>query len=224
MSFTPPFSWQPGEHLAVAGRTGSGKSTLMSHLLTTRRYVLVLKTKPDRVTYPGFKTMAKARAMDDPRNERLVLYPRYEEQQEQIGLALERVWTQGGWTVYADELFYLTKMLGLGLLWERLVTQARSKGVSCVSGMQRPVQVTRFAISESTHVLSFFLEGRDARETMAQAASPVLADATRQLQKFQFAWFYQPNVGSQVVTDKLWVGRLQDLERGAQTPQLVAAR
>lgn len=154
--------------------------------------------------------------MDDPRNTSLVLAPSYERQQDEIALALERVWTQGGWTVYADELFYLTKMLGLGLMWERLVTQARSKGVTCVSGMQRPVQVTRFAISESTHVLSFFLEGRDARDTLATAASPVLADACRKLGKFQFAWFYQPAIGSPNLAEKLWVGRLQDLEQQAR--------
>lgn len=151
--------------------------------------------------------------MDSPRNRKLVLYPSpgsVRVQQEEIALALERVWQHGGWTVYIDELFYVTKMLGLGLMVERLLTQGRSKGISVVCGMQRPTGITRYAISESTHVVSFFLEGRD-RKVLGEAGASIVADAGETLGKYEFAWFYRPERASGQPERMLWTGKLQDL-------------
>lgn len=149
--------------------------------------------------------------MDAPAgSDKIVLAPAYARQQEEIALALERVWTQGGWTVYVDELFYVTSMLGLAKFIERLLTQGRSKGISVIVGMQRPVHVTRFAISEATHVLTFFLEGRDTK-TMAEAASPTIAELGPTLRRHEFAWYYRPERASSNARDYLWRGFAQDL-------------
>ncbi len=178
----------------------------MSHILGLRRYVLVLRTKPDNVTYEGARIIRKAKAMDDPRGERFVLAPAYRDQQEEVALALERVWTQGGWTVYIDETFYLFEQLRLGPFVERLLTQGRSKKISVICAMQRPVRVTRFAISEATHVIAFYLEGRD-RKIMQDAAGERLADIGGQLERYQFGWYHRP-------TREVWTGRFQDLLGG----------
>lgn len=197
-----PFEWRVGEHISVSGQNGSGKSTLVSKILTHRRYVLIIRTKPDDVTYDAH-TVRTAKAMESPRYDRLVLAPRYQDQAIEIGDALERAWMHGRWTVYIDELFYAIEILKLGPEIERLLTQGRSKKISVVCGMQRPVRVTRFALSESSHVVAFYLEGRD-RKTMAESASEQIAQAGASLERYQFAWYYRP-------TRSLWVGRYQDL-------------
>lgn len=148
--------------------------------------------------------------MDQPNAHRLLLSPSYDRQQDEIALALERVWRQGGWTVYIDELFYLTDMLGLSAFVTRLLTQGRSKGISVVVGMQRPVLVTRFAISEATHIISFNLDGRDVK-TMSEAASTKFAKVGATLRKHEFAWMYRPNVAEPDERKWLFRGFAQDL-------------
>ena len=57
---------------------------------------------------------------------------------------------------------------------ERLLTQGRSKGISVVTGMQRPARISRFALSESTHTIAFFLEGRDRKLILIEDAAQAL--------------------------------------------------
>ena len=81
----------------------------------------------------------------------------------------------GRWTVAIDEGFAAEK-LGLGQWIERSLTQGRSKGLTLVYGQQRPVSppgtmVSRFALSQATHVFCFRVEGRDAA-TIAESTTP----------------------------------------------------
>lgn len=85
-----------------------------------------------------------------------------------------------------------------------LLTQGRSKGISVVTGMQRPVGVTRFAISQASHVLCFSQEGRDLK-TVIEATSPRLAGPISQLERYEFVWYNRP-------TREIWRGKLQDLK------------
>lgn len=142
--------------------------------------------------------------MDDTRYESFTLVPRYQEQARQFRIATERIWQHGGWTAYFDELFFLSERLKLGEPIERLLTQGRSKHISVLVGMQRPARVSRFAISESTHVLSFGLEGRDAKE-LSYATTRAVENAVRELPPHHFVWFKRPRT--------VWTGTL-DLRAG----------
>lgn len=141
--------------------------------------------------------------MKDVRNKRFVLYPSYQQQRAEFAQALELVWRQSGWCVNIDELWYIDRNLKLGPFVERLLTQGRSKDITVVCGMQRPVQVTRFAISQATHVLCFFQEGRDLK-TVTEATSPRLEKPISQLKSHEFVWYYRP-------TRQIWAGKAQDL-------------
>lgn len=130
-----------------------------------------------------------------------MLRPKFERQEKEFDLALRKVWAQGGWTVAIDETYYVDQELGLRPLINRLLTQGRSPGkISVVSGMQRPTSVSRFAIGESSHVISFGLEGRDAK-ILEQAATPKLGKIVTELPRFHFAWLSIPK-------RQIWVGKL----------------
>jgi DNA helicase HerA-like ATPase len=174
----PPFPWKIGEHVVVIGDTGTGKTYVLANgLLPLREYVVVFVTKSDpRDTSlwqrAGYHIIRRAKDIDDDRYSRFVLQPRYSQQAVEGWRLLERIYRQGRWTVCIDE-FMLAERLGLKEQIERLHTQGRSDGISVVVGQQRPVVTSRFAISQSTHVITFRVEGRDA-VTLSEATSPRL--------------------------------------------------
>lgn len=179
-------------------------------LATQRQYKVIFKSKPDDVRYDAH-AIRKAASIDDQRYTAFVLNPRGKTalanriaQRQEFAAALDKIWQQGGWTAYLDEVFYLSETLKLGLPIDTLLTQGRSKGISVAGGVQRPVRVTRFLLTEATHVCSFRLEGRDAKE-FADATSDFVGREVVKLPEHHFVWYRRP--------DRLWVGRL-DLKEG----------
>lgn len=180
-------NWKIGEHIAVVGDTGTGKTFLISRLVKLRKYVVVFRTKPDDIRFDRFRKARKSDALENMHNERILLEPLYERQQYEGWRLLEKVWQHGSWTVVIDELWYAEK-LGLKERIERLLTQGRSLGISVVVGMQRPAQVSRFAISQCTHLFTFRTEGRDTK-TVAEATTPRIKEAIDGLSGHDFVYF-----------------------------------
>ncbi len=185
-----PVPWEPGQHVAVIGHTGTGKTTLMSNLVRMREFVIFYRTKSDDVKMPDLRKVRDTKRMDDLMSHRLLFDPLYEQQASQGGRMIEKAWRQGGWTIFLDELFYIHR-IGLQKHVEMLLTQGRSKRITVVAGMQRPVHVTRFALSEVTHIFSFALEPRDAK-MIAEITNDEYAEVVRRLPKYRFAHFHVP--------------------------------
>jgi ABC-type dipeptide/oligopeptide/nickel transport system ATPase component len=184
----PPGYWRQGEHVAVIGDTGTGKTFLMAKLVALRSHVIILRTKPDDIKFPGFLKREHAVALDHVYAERLLIQPEYERQAFEGWWTLEKVWKHGGWCVVIDELWYAEQMLKLQKQVNRLLTQGRSKGITVMVGMQRPAQISRFAISQCTHVFAFQTEGRDTK-TIAEATTPKIADAMVSLSGHDFVYY-----------------------------------
>lgn len=195
--------WEQGQHVAIVGSTGTGKTFLESRLLEMRSAVIVLRTKADDVTFTGF---SKIKSIDQMRVTQLKyeLMPKYDEQRAEIHRALELAWKQGKWCVAVDELFYLCEQLKLTRDVDRLLTQGRSKRISTVCGMQRPSRVTRFALSESALVFVFRAEGRDVK-LIAEATTPRIIPALAALRKYEFAYFNR-------ISGVVEIARAQQLE------------
>ena len=200
----PPVHWRIGEHVAVIGTTGTGKTYLVSKLVELREHVVILRTKPDDIEFEGFREFRTAKAMEDWRNNHLLIRPKYEQQPSVCYDVLDKVWRMGRWTIVVDEFFYVQR-LGLAKSLERLLTQGRSKRISLVLGMQRPVQVTRFALSEITHLFAFRIEGRDLR-TLKDSTHPDIFEPTKTLQKYQFMHYH-------VATKSTRIGTAQTLTK-----------
>jgi hypothetical protein len=183
-----PATWKVGEHIAAVGDTGTGKTYLVSRLVELRKHVVIIRTKPDDIKFKGFKTARKASAMDSMYDTRILLTPEHSYQMREAYGALERAWEQGSWTIVVDELWYIEKMLKLGPLVERLLTQGRSKKISVVVGMQRPAQISRFAISQCTHLFTFRVEGRDL-QIIKESTTPRIVDPIANLQGHHFVYY-----------------------------------
>ncbi|MFD7908343.1 hypothetical protein ACFV4G_39645 [Kitasatospora sp. NPDC059747] len=155
--------------MTFVGPTGSGKTTLATQLLDRRQFVVALGTKPRDSSLDKLirgKKYRRIREWPPPplagrKSQRVVLWPLFRRpedmanQQQQIDRALREMFTQGGWTVFADELFYLCHMLRLTKLLETYWTQGRSIGLSLVGGTQRPFHVPLFAYSQATHLFAW---------------------------------------------------------------------
>jgi len=199
--------WRPGEHVAIVGQTGSGKTHLIDRLLRENRtYVVVLKTKWDPEDFDpktakywkGYKRIETVRGMDDTRHTRFLLAPplgkyphQYDAQIREAHRLVDKVFSQGGWTVVFDERFYAEHKLGLQEGIELLETQGRGKSISVVSAMQRPVEVSRFALSQASHVFSFVGDARDG-DTLGRATMKPFGQAVVLLTGHDFAYYHKP--------------------------------
>ncbi|MBT2400634.1 hypothetical protein [Streptomyces sp. ISL-100] len=169
--FLDQFVWDQGEHVTFVGKTGSGKTTLAQQLLPRRDFVVALATKPsgrDKTMTALIRRERYKRIKEWPpptvigaKSQRVVLWPEFRRpedianQQVVLDKALRDIFAAGGWTVFADELFYLCKFLGMSRLFEVFWSQARSIGISIVGGTQRPAWVPLMAYSQCTHLFLY---------------------------------------------------------------------
>jgi hypothetical protein len=180
--FLAQFDWKQGEHIALIGPTGLGKSHLTREILDRRDYLVICVTKvrdPIWTKQKGFN-VSSVWPTKGP-DKRVILWPRprngfqqiFSKKKVRIGedfrarqkrefrAFLDDVFSRGGYCVCLDELFYITDFLGLKdevkLLWQ----QGRSLGISLVCGTQRPAFVPLELYDQSTHL--FFFKDQDER-------------------------------------------------------------
>lgn len=189
-----PYKWKQGEHVIIIGDTGSGKTFLTSKILPLRTHVMVLRTKPDDIKFEGFRKVDLLRKVggyfDDAGKKvyKFLLDPDYDLQQRELSQAFEKAWREGGWTVAIDETYYATQILKLERQINKLLTQGRSKHITVICGMQRPVFISRFAMSQATHAFIFRCEGRDLK-SLADALSPSIIKPVEDLREHDFIYF-----------------------------------
>jgi hypothetical protein len=165
--------WRQGEHFAMVGPTGSGKSTLTYAILPQRDYVTFFATKPkdpvleqfakqggyEKVTdWPpkrGHLIKREVRASEMPRR---ILWPdagsisAVHHQEQVFRRALDDIYRQGGWCVCWDEFWFQTQVMKMEQEARVLLQQARANEISFVMGSQRPSRIPVEVYDQSTHL------------------------------------------------------------------------
>lgn len=167
------FEWSQGEHVALIGPTGSGKTTLALALLPMRKYITVLATKPNDSTLRefgkgnGFEKFETWPEITPDLSPRRIVWPDAKSlysaanQKKHFKIALEKIYQEGGWCVYIDELWFIIHHLRLDLEVRTYLQQSRSNFISLVCATQRPAYVPLEIYDQSTHL--FFWRDNDER-------------------------------------------------------------
>lgn len=179
-------NWSQGEHVAIIGPTGAGKSRISQKILDIREYVVVLAVKRFDDTLDRFKSGEKyghekyhviKKWPPDAQFKRVILWVKPEslsdlrEQAVKLHSSLERIYLSGGWCVYFDETGYIAGHLGLATQLGVLLNQGRSSHLSIVCSMTRPhsmvARIPPETLNQCRHILVF--KYTDEREIKACA-------------------------------------------------------
>lgn len=167
--------WKQGEHIMLSGPTSAGKTTLARPLLDRRAYVICLFTKlrDDTISseFANFKRFEKWPKHGFTREEnRVMIWPKPEKtlnatigkQRAIMDEALNRIARDGRWTVFVDEMLYMTdaRYMNLGKPIGMLHYFGRSSGISMVTATQRPYWIPKIILSSITH--GYFARTYDA--------------------------------------------------------------
>lgn len=165
---------------------GSGKTTLARELLKLRDYVVVFGTKTqDSSLYSplekqGYAITERFDPNDYDKHRRVIFRPPLpaptkaglEQQRDAFREALLGIFDTGGWTIYLDEIRYLSQTLGLGTELDLLWLQGRSLGITIVASTQRPVSVPLNMFEQSAHSFLARISSRDDRARAAEYTGP----------------------------------------------------
>jgi len=198
-------SFKQGEHITIVGTTGSGKTVLERELVERRRFTALLGTKnEDAELYKPFEDRGYEITDDfdphpDRQDSRIIFRPRLstpdqkglEKQRQAFEAMLFQVWEYGGWTLVADEIWYLTVRLKLSAIFETFWTAGRSNHITVVAATQLPVAIPLMAFDQATHLFLFRNTDRYRINRMAEFAgsdTALLREVIPLLPRHEFAY------------------------------------
>jgi len=174
-------NWQQGEHIAIIGPTGSGKTTVAKDIVSIRDYAVMFAVKKfddtiDLFKRAGFKIIKKW--PPDFRQKKVILWVKPEDlgslasQAETLQTALNQIYISGGWCTYFDEAGYIAGHLHLGNELGVLLNQGRSSYISVVCAMTRPRSMTARipaeTLNQCRHLLIFRYTDEREIKTIAE--------------------------------------------------------
>jgi energy-coupling factor transporter ATP-binding protein EcfA2 len=216
-----------GEHIAIVGQTGSGKSVLglsLCQIIGKRKgkdgrpsRVVVFATKPRDDTVTAIKWPIVKKWPPSYGQEHCVIWPKggdpetMAQRQRAVFRPLMRViFHEGGQTLYIDEASYFEEALpnGLGLAptMNQYWTSARSLKLTLIAGTQRPRHVTRSMWSEPSWLFIFAPDDEDDLRRVAEmsGARRQVLEVAPALGGHEFLCIHRPRGGMK----KLYVSKV----------------
>lgn len=195
--------WKPGQHLAIIGPTGEGKTTLAIPLLQLRKWVMVLDPKGMDATLEksGFVRVTEfpnghlprklANQVAEGKPLRILIGGASDSEaadkhlRELMRQAIEMVRVQGGWSLYADEFQILAdaRMFNLGKPVEKHLISARMRKTSVVTSFQAPAWVPRAATRQTSFMVLMPTRDIDMIKAVAQAMGRPWQEVARAVQE-----------------------------------------
>lgn len=187
-----------GERMLIAGQTGSGKTTFATWLLQRLdRYPrIILDTKVE----PKFKAMPESLVVltwpEAVRAVRRIRPPRHIVLRPPVAVASDwealddllkaHYHDMRGLPVYIDEVYQVHNggRAGPGLVG--LLTRGRSRGITTIMSTQRPLWLSRYALTEAQRFAVFRLLDRQDRRRIGEV-TPYPVDAV--LPRYQWAYW-----------------------------------
>jgi hypothetical protein len=188
LPLAPP--WKPGQHAALIGPTGEGKSTHGVGMMGLRKWVVALDPKGEDETLQaaGYERVLK---MPPGRRQDRSIWKRVQDGQP-VGLvvgfeprtddedrAMHQLMREGvnwtrrtrGWTFYIDEFELLSsqRMFHLGPDIERMLITARRAGTSVVTSFQAPAWVSKHATRQASLCIMWPTRSRELIKTVAES-------------------------------------------------------
>lgn len=178
-------AWEPGQHVAFIGPTGTGKTTAAVTMLKPRRYVLAFDPKGGdrtlaKLGYPRLSKWPPPRSfwkdIEDGKPSRWIVgqianttddYPKIGRMLDEC---MDDVFASGGFTIYFDELEIAARFMKLASKIELFLIAARDKGISVVTSYQRPAYVPTTASSQSTWFATFYTRDTDVVGRLGEMA------------------------------------------------------
>ena len=184
-------NWYQGEHAAIIGPTGTGKTTIASKLLDCRTWVCVLavKRKDDTLELfkkSGYKVIQKW--PPDYNYKHVVLWIKPENisdtrtQADRLYYALDRMYRSGGWAIYFDEAGYIAGHLKLANELGVLLNQGRSSHISVICTMTRPHSMVARIPAESLNQCRHLIFFRYADEREIKSCAEIAGLSWRTMQ------------------------------------------
>ena len=166
----------PDEQGSVIGQTGSGKSVWTKKLIVPyigKRQIIILDPKHDDI-WNGLGTIVsnpdKIWKLKFPKTEVVIYRPDGDlaSDYDAYDDIFEQVYQEGNRLLVVDETRKVVKnaqSYGKGL--DDLCTRGRKRECTRIFGMQRPVEIPRICLSESTKFYVRYVVDRRDRETIA---------------------------------------------------------
>lgn len=189
-------TWKIGEHVAICGTTGSGKTFVAEDIKLMRKWLVVIATKSNDETLDAYSGFSKRTSWPPDFHEKLVLLwkkpkdlVKLRETQELVYTTMNHLFRYGGWTIYFDDLFFVSETLKLKSAIRVFYTQVRSSNVSIVASIQRPFWVPVEVVSQSKYAILFVTQDEKDIHRVAEGLGVnyrVLCAALEKLEQYEF--------------------------------------
>jgi hypothetical protein len=178
------------QRLMIMGRTGSGKTQhgawQLSEAPFDKQPYVIVDFKGDELLNASPKIEQISLTQRLPRHPGLYLVrPRIDEA-EQVERFLWRLWERENIGLYIDEGYMIDpRSPALNALY----TQGRSKKIPVITLSQRPVRISRFAISEADFYACFFMNSVRDRKVVEDFLPRGTLDKQANLPEFWCQWY-----------------------------------